>query len=166
MTVDGWLLVAAVLLLLGVVASKASSRLGVPSLLLFLGLGMLAGSDGPGGIDLVDFELVQSLGVVALAFILFVGGLDTRWEDVRPVLWQGIGLATVGVAATAVTVGVFAMWALDLSLTSAILLGAIISSTDAAAVFSVLRSRGVGLRGRLRRCWSWNRAATIRWPSS
>jgi len=149
-SVDRWLLIAAVLLLLGVVASKASSRLGVPSLLLFLGLGMLAGSDGPGGIELDDYELVQSLGVVALAFILFGGGLDTRWDDVRPVLWQGVGLATLGVAVTAITVGVAATAVFDLSLTSGILLGAIISSTDAAAVFSVLRSRGVGLRGRLR----------------
>jgi len=150
MSIDGWLLVAAVLLLLGVVASKASSRLGVPSLLLFLGVGMLAGSDGPGGIAVDDFELVQSLGVVALAFILFGGGLDTSWEDVRPVLLPGIVLATFGVAITAVTVGLFATAIFDLSLTGGILLGAIISSTDAAAVFSVLRSRGVGLRGRLR----------------
>ena len=150
MSIDGWLLIAAVLLLLGVVASKVSSRLGVPSLLLFLALGMLAGSDGPGGIALDDFELVQSLGVVALAFILFSGGLETRWDDVRPVLWQGMALATLGVATTAVTVGLFATVVLDLSLTGGILLGAIISSTDAAAVFSVLRSRGVGLRSPLR----------------
>ena len=150
MSVDGWLLIAAVLLLLGVVASKVSSRLGVPSLLLFLALGMLAGSDGPGGIALEDFELVQSLGVVALAFILFSGGLETTWGDVRPVLWKGIGLATVGVATTAAIVGAFATVVLDLSLTGGILLGAIISSTDAAAVFSVLRSRGVGLRRPLR----------------
>lgn len=150
MSIDGWLLIAAVLLLLGVVASKVSSRLGVPSLLLFLALGMLAGSDGPGGIALEDFELVQSLGVVALAFILFSGGLETRWDDVRPVLWKGIGLATVGVATTAAIVGAFATVVLDLSITAGILLGAIISSTDAAAVFSVLRSRGVGLRPPLR----------------
>ena len=150
MSIDGWLLIASVLLLLGVVASKVSSRLGVPSLLLFLALGMLAGSDGPGGIALDDFELVQSLGVVALAFILFSGGLETRWDEVRPVLWQGIGLATIGVATTAAIVGLFAMVVLDLSPTGGILLGAIISSTDAAAVFSVLRSRGVGLRSPLR----------------
>lgn len=150
MTIDGWLLIAAVLLVLGVVASKASSRLGIPALLLFLALGMLAGSDGPGGIALDDYELVQSLGVVALAFILFGGGLDTSWDDVRPVLWQGIALATFGVAATAVTVGLVATVVFDLSLIGGILLGAIISSTDAAAVFAVLRSNGIGLRGRLR----------------
>jgi cell volume regulation protein A len=149
-SIDGWLLIAAVLLLLGVIASKASSRLGIPSLLLFLALGMLAGSDGPGGIHLDDYELVQSLGVVALAFILFGGGLDTKWRDVRPVLGYGMALATGGVLATALVVGIFATVLFDLSLTGGILLGAIISSTDAAAVFSVLRSRGVGLRGRLR----------------
>ena len=150
MEIDGSLLIAGVLLLGAVVASKASSRLGIPALLLFLGLGMLAGSDGPGGIALDDYELVQSLGVVALAFILFGGGLDTNWDDVRPVLVPAVVLATVGVAVTALVVGLVAMVVFDLSLTGGILLGAIISSTDAAAVFSVLRSRGVGLRGRLR----------------
>lgn len=150
MEIDSSLLIAGVLLLCAVVASKASSRLGIPALLLFLGLGMLAGSDGPGGIALDDYELVRSLGVVALAFILFGGGLDTNWDDVRPVLVPGIALATVGVAVTALVVGLVAMAVFDLSLTGGILLGAIVSSTDAAAVFSVLRSRGVGLRGRLR----------------
>jgi potassium/hydrogen antiporter len=148
--VDSWLLIAAVLLVLGVVASKLSSRLGVPALLLFLALGMLAGSDGPGGIDLDDHELVQSIGVVALAFILFTGGLETRRDDARAVVVPGVGLATVGVLVTALVVGGVASVVLDLSLTGGILLGAIISSTDAAAVFSVLRSRAVGLRGRLR----------------
>jgi potassium/hydrogen antiporter len=149
-SIDGWLLVAAVLLVTAIAASKASSRLGIPALLLFLGVGMVAGSDGPGGIYLDDHQLVQSVGVVALAFILFVGGLDTRWQEVRPALPYGLGLATAGVALTAGTVGVFATWVFDLSLTEGILLGAIISSTDAAAVFSVLRSRGVGLEGHLR----------------
>ena len=150
MNIDGWLLIAAVLLVLAISASKASAKLGIPSLLLFLAVGMLAGSDGPGGIELDDYQLVQSVGVVALAFILFVGGLDTRWNDVRPALGHGIALATFGVAVTALTVGVFATAIFGMSLTEGILLGAIISSTDAAAVFSVLRSRGVGLRGQLR----------------
>lgn len=85
------------LLLASVLASKASSRFGVPALLLFLAVGMLAGSDGPGGIAFDYPQLAQSLGIVALAFILFSGGLDTRWEDVRPVLSPGLALATVGV---------------------------------------------------------------------
>ncbi len=144
------LVVASALLLAGVLASRLSSRLGVPALLLFLGVGMAAGSDGPGGIDFDDYELAQSLGIVALAFILFSGGLSTVWAEVRPVVRQGAALATIGVLLTALVTGVAASWALDLSLEAGLLIGAIVSSTDAAAVFSVLRSRGVGLRGHLR----------------
>lgn len=143
-------LVASGLLLLGVIASRISSRLGVPALLVFLALGMLAGSDGPGGIDFDNAELAQTLGVVALALILFSGGISTNWLEVRPVLRQGVALATVGVLITATIVGLTAMWAFELPWESAMLLGAIVSSTDAAAVFSVLRSRNVSLRGRLR----------------
>lgn len=144
------MLVAAVLILLGVVASKASDRLGVPSLLLFLVIGMLAGSEGIGGIEFDDVELAQAVGVVALAFILFAGGFDTDWREVRPVLGQGAVLATVGVLGTALVVGLVATWALDVSLTAGMLLGAIVSSTDAAAVFAVLRSRNVSLKDPLR----------------
>lgn len=140
----------ALLMLLGVVASKVSTRLGVPALLLFLGLGMLAGSEGIGQIEFADLELAQDIGVIALAFILFAGGLDTQWEHVRPVLGRGMLLATLGVLATAGVSGLFASWALGISTTAGLLLGAIISSTDAAAVFSVLRSKSVGLKGQLR----------------
>ncbi|MBZ0158042.1 MAG: potassium/proton antiporter [Alphaproteobacteria bacterium] len=140
------LLGAAILLLLSIIASKASGRLGVPSLLLFLIVGMLAGSDGPGGIHFDDPYLTQLIGVVALAFILFAGGLDTNWESIRPVLWQGIALSTAGVLFTAVSVGWFAASILDFTLLEGLLLGAIISSTDAAAVFSILRSRKVSLK--------------------
>lgn len=143
-------LVASGLLLLGVVASRLSSGLGIPGLLVFLAVGMLAGSDGPGGIDFDNAEVAQTLGVVALAFILFSGGISTSWDEVRPVLNQGAALATVGVLITALLAGVSAMWAFDLSLETGLLIGAIISSTDAAAVFAVLRSRNVSLRGQLR----------------
>ena len=143
-------LVASGLLLLGVIASRISSRLGVPAVLVFLALGMLAGSDGPGGIDFDNAELSQTLGVVALALILFSGGISTSWVEVRPVLRQGVALATIGVLITAVTVGLTAMWVFDLPWESGMMLGAIVSSTDAAAVFSVLRSRNVSLQGRLR----------------
>ncbi|MGD9797677.1 MAG: potassium/proton antiporter [Acidimicrobiia bacterium] len=138
------------LVLLGVVASKVSARLGVPALLLFLILGMLAGSEGVGGIHFADFEAAQTVGVVALAVILFAGGLETEWSTVRPVMGRGLLLATFGVLMTAAVAGLFASWILGLSLTAGLLLGAIISSTDAAAVFSVLRSRSVGLKGQLR----------------
>lgn len=144
------LLVGALLLLGGVLLSKTSSRFGVPSLLLFLGLGMLAGSDGIGGIAFDDVELAQDVGIVALAFILFSGGLSTRWTDIRPVLGRGIALASVGVLLSAVVLGSLAAWLLDLELWQGMLLGSIVASTDAAAVFSILRSRGVVLGRRLR----------------
>jgi cell volume regulation protein A len=144
------LLVASGLLLLGVVASRLSSSLGIPGLLVFIGVGMLAGSDGPGGIDFDNAEVAQTLGVVALAFILFSGGISTSWDEIRPTVRRGTALATVGVLITAVVAGLTAQWAFDLSLETGLLIGAIISSTDAAAVFSVLRSRSVSLRGDLR----------------
>jgi cell volume regulation protein A len=143
------LLVGAALLLLSVLASKASHRLGIPALLLFLVLGMVAGSDGPGGIYFDDHWLAQSLGSVALAYILFAGGLDTKWEVVRPVLLPSGLLSTVGVAMTAGLLGLFAHLALGFSPLQGLLLGAIVSSTDAAAVFSILRARDVRLSGRL-----------------
>lgn len=143
------LLVASGLLIVSIIASKTTGRLGVPALLLFLVVGMLAGSEGPGGIAFDDPWLAQSLGVVALALILFAGGLDTDWAGVRPVLWHGAALATVGVILTAAALGAFVHLVLGFSLLEGLLLGAIVSSTDAAAVFAVLRSRKVGLRGRL-----------------
>jgi len=111
---------------------------------------MLAGADGPGGIYFDDAHLAQSLGVVALALILFSGGLDTEWSSVRPVLLKGLALSTAGVLITAVLVGLFARVVLGFSLLEGILLGAIVSATDAAAVFSVLRARSVGLKGNVR----------------
>jgi cell volume regulation protein A len=143
------LLGASVLLLLSILASKASGRLGVPALLLFLVIGMLAGSDGPGGIYFDDARLSQSLGVVALALILFAGGLDTDWNSIRPVFREGLALSTLGVLFTALLVGGFVTWVLHFSLLENLLLGAIVSSTDAAAVFAVLRSRNVSLKGSL-----------------
>jgi cell volume regulation protein A len=149
-SIDHLLLGAALLLLLSVVASKTSGKSGVPVLLFFLAIGMLAGSDGPGGIYFDDPRLAQSLGVVALVFILFAGGLDTDWKSVRPVLQHGLGLATFGVVLTALCLGAFASALLGYSLAEGLLLGAIVSSTDAAAVFAVLRSRDVGLKGNLK----------------
>jgi len=149
-TIEYLLLGASGLLLLSVIASKASGRMGVPALLLFLGIGMLAGSDGPGGIHFDDPWLAQFLGIVALAFILFAGGMDTQWSSVRSVLGAGIALSTVGVAITAGLVGWFATTVLHLSWTEGLLIGAIVSSTDAAAVFAVMRSKSVSLRDPLK----------------
>lgn len=144
------LLLGSILLFLSIVASKTSFKFGIPTLIFFLVIGMLAGSDGIGGIYFNDPKIAQFLGVVALTFILFSGGLDTKWESVKPVLRDGISLATIGVLITAISVGVFSSWLLDIPIEVALLLGAIVSSTDAAAVFSILRSRSIGLKGVLR----------------
>ncbi|HXF86150.1 MAG TPA: potassium/proton antiporter [Anaerolineales bacterium] len=144
------LTIVASLLLLSVLASKVSDRFGIPALLLFLALGMLAGSDGPGGIYFDDPALSQFIGIVALNLILFAGGLETEWKDIRPVLKEGAILSTLGVVLTALIVGVIAQALLNFSLLEGLLLGAIVSSTDAAAVFSILRSKSLGLKGKLR----------------
>ena len=144
------LLGVAVLLLLSVISSKASTQLGVPTLVLFLAIGMLAGSDGPGGIYFDNPWLAQSLGTLALIFILFSGGLDTKWKEAKSVLWRGAILSTLGVILTAAIVAYAAHYVLDFSVLEAMLLAAIISSTDAAAVFSILRSKQISLKGDLR----------------
>ncbi|MFP5488482.1 MAG: potassium/proton antiporter, partial [Acidimicrobiia bacterium] len=149
MDAQPWVLAAAALLIAGVLASKTSSRFGVPSLLLFLGLGMAAGSDGIVGNEFDDFELARSFGIIALGYILFSGGLGTRFADIRPVLGPGVALASVGVVLTAALLGGTASVLLDLPFEEGLLLGAIIASTDAAAVFSILRSRGVRINERL-----------------
>jgi len=147
---ENTLIGVALLLLLSVLASKVSDRFGVPALLLFLVLGMLAGSDGPGGIYFDDATLAQFVGITALTLILFSGGLDTDWHSVRPVLRYGLALSTLGVLLTTFIVGVFAHVVLHSSLVEGLLLGAIVSSTDAAAVFAVLRSKGASLKGQLK----------------
>ncbi|MEI9922141.1 MAG: potassium/proton antiporter [Bacteroidota bacterium] len=144
------LLLGSILLFISIVASKTSFKLGIPTLILFLIVGMLAGSDGPGGIYFDDPETAQFLGVVALNFILFSGGLETKLESIRPIMKDGIALSTIGVLITAMLVGVFAAYVLGFSIVEGMLLGAVVSSTDAAAVFSILRSRSVGLKGNIR----------------
>lgn len=144
------LIIAAGLLLISVLVSKISDSSGIPALLLFLSLGMLAGSDGLGLIYFDDPELAQFIGIVALNLILFAGGLDTDWKDVRPILKHGAALSTFGVFITALVVGITAQYLLGITLFQGLLLGAIVSSTDAAAVFSILRSKSLGLKGKLR----------------
>ncbi|MDW8146612.1 MAG: potassium/proton antiporter [Roseiflexaceae bacterium] len=143
------LLIAALLLILSIIAGKTSLRLGVPAPLLFLLIGMLAGSDGPGGIAFDDAWLAQSVGVLALVLILFSGGLDTDIQVIRPVLRTGLILANLGVLISALLVAVAAHLLLQFSLLEGFLLGAIVSSTDAAAVFAVMRTRDVNLRDNL-----------------
>jgi potassium/hydrogen antiporter len=137
---------AGLLLLTSLLASKASNKLGIPALVLFIGIGILAGSEGIGGIYFDNVEAARDLGMTALAFILFAGGLETKWRLVRPVLYNAISLATVGVMVTAVIIGVAAVLIFHFPPMVALLLGAIVSSTDAAAVFSVLRGRGIHLK--------------------
>lgn len=144
------LLVTGILVLASILASRISDRLGLPALVVFLCIGMLAGSDGPGGIYFENAAAANLVGTIALAFILFSGGLDTNWRLIRPVLARGILLSTGGVVLTALLMGLFAWLFFGFSPIVALLLGAIISSTDAAAVFSVLRGKGVGLKGNLR----------------
>lgn len=145
-----YILIGASILLVSVLASKISDRFGVPALLLFLILGMLAGSDGPGGIYFDDPAQAQFIGVIALVLILFSGGLDTEWNSVRPVIKKGLLLSTLGVFITALVVGLFSTVLLGFSLVEGLLLGSIVSSTDAAAVFSVLRSKSINLKGQLK----------------
>ncbi len=141
--------IVGLLVMVSVLANRISDRLGVPTLLVFIAVGMLAGSDGIGGIYFDDPHVTNLIGVFALAYILFSGGLDTEWRKVRCVVRSAALLATVGVVLTALLVGVFASHLLQIPLLEGLLLGAIVSSTDAAAVFAVLRSRGVGLKGRV-----------------
>jgi cell volume regulation protein A len=138
------------LLIISILSSRASFKLGIPSLLLFLFIGMAAGMLGLGWVYGENPRIAQSLGVVALVFILFSGGLETEWTSVQPILRQGIALSSVGVFLTALFVGIFAVEVLHFSFLEGMLLGAIVSATDAAAVFSVLRSKNISLSGNLR----------------
>ncbi|WP_452230130.1 potassium/proton antiporter [Lacinutrix sp. MEBiC02404] len=150
LTIENILLVGSFLLLISIFAGKTSYKFGVPTLLLFLGIGMLAGSDGIGGIRFDDPKLAQFIGIVSLNFILFSGGLDTNWKSVKPILREGIALSTLGVLFTAVSLGTFVWFVTDFTIYESLLLGSIVSSTDAAAVFSILRSKSLALKTNLR----------------
>jgi potassium/hydrogen antiporter len=149
-TPENIILISSILLIASIIANKTSFKLGIPTLIFFLLVGMLAGSEGIGKIYFDDPHTAQLLGVVALNFILFSGGMDTKWESVKPIIWRGVSLSTLGVLLTASIVGISAHLLAGLSLLEGLLLGSIVSATDAAAVFSILRSRNVGLKGSLR----------------
>lgn len=148
--IDQVILLAAVLILLGIISSKLSARLGLPVLVLFLIVGMLAGEDGPGGILFDNAEAAHSLGTLALALILFDGGLQTPIKAIKLVWKPASALATFGVLITGAITGYAAAYILDISLLHGMLLGAIVGSTDAAAVFSLLRNAGIHLTGKLK----------------
>jgi cell volume regulation protein A len=133
------LLLVGGILAISMAVAIGAARVGVPTLVAFLALGMLLGSDGPGGIDFEDAELARTVGIAGLAAILYEGGLSTSWRRLRRVAVPAGLLATVGVVATAVLAGVAAQALFDLSWLEAVLLGAVVASTDAAAVFATLR---------------------------
>jgi cell volume regulation protein A len=143
------ILATGALLAAGLLASLAAGRLRIPGLVLFLGLGMAIGSDGTGWIDFSDYELARFVGIIALGLILYEGGLSAGFDEIRPVLGTALRLATIGTLVTAAVTGVAAAWVLDRPLLEGLLLGAVLCSTDGAAIFALLR--GSTLRRRLAR---------------
>ncbi|MCQ2973390.1 MAG: potassium/proton antiporter [Bacteroidales bacterium] len=155
--IELFLLIASILFFVSILACKAGYKFGVPILLLFLLVGMIFGVDGV-GIQFSDMDSAQTIGTIALCIILFSGGLDTKLSDIKPVIKEGIVLATVGVFLTAIITGVIIKFVFDLSLshiisislTSSLLLASTMASTDSASVFSILRSKGLNLKNNLR----------------
>lgn len=150
LTTENILLIGSLLLFISLLVGKSTSRFGIPILLFFIMVGMMAGSEGIGHIYFDSPELLQFIGVVALNFILFSGGIETKWESLKPVIYKGALLSTLGVLISAFSIGLFVSYVTNFSLLEGLLLGAIVSSTDAAAVFSVLRAKNVGLKGQIR----------------
>ena len=154
-TPENVLLVGAIIWFISIVLSKTGYRFGVPVLLVFLLVGMLLGTDGI-GIRFDNYKYAQIIGMVALTIILFSGGMDTKFSDIKPILGAGVMLSTVGVLLTTVFTGFFIYGishafshVLQIPLTLALLLAATMSSTDSASVFNILRSQKMGLRNRL-----------------
>lgn len=146
-SVEGILIIGSILVFLSIIASKVSNELGVPVLLIFLGISMLAGSDGIGGIQFDNAYAAQILGSITLSIILFSGGLETNREKIKPILIPGLILATIGVAITAILLGVCSYYIIDdFSMKESLLLGSLVASTDAAAVFSILRSQNLNIK--------------------
>src|SRR5262245_26521684 len=133
------ILVAGALLAAGILGALLADRIRIPGLLLFLGLGMLAGSEGIGGIEFDNVELARTLGTIALVLILFEGRLTAGWSEIRPVLGTAASMATIGTAITACAAGLAAHWIFDISVLEGMLVGAAIAATDSAAIFAVLR---------------------------
>lgn len=150
------LLICSVILFVSIMAGKAGFRVGLPALLLFLGIGMLFGSDGL-GLQFSNPQIAQFIGMIALSIILFSGGMDTKLSEIKPIASQGVVLATLGVLVTTAITGYFIFWLTGLvagyetlTLAESLLMAAVMSSTDSASVFSILRSKGVYLKQRLR----------------
>ena len=155
-TAGNILLVGSVLLFVSIIVGKTGYKFGVPTLLLFLLVGMLFGSDGL-GMQFHNADEAQFIGMVALSIILFSGGMDTKFNDVRPIMAQGIMLSTIGVLLTAFFTGIFIWWISGMSwsniafpITTSLLLASTMSSTDSASVFAILRSQNINLKHNLR----------------
>ena len=140
------LLLCAVVLLASILGSKLSGRLGIPTLFFFIALGMLFGTDGLLKIDFENYHLAEQVCSAALIFIMFYGGFGTKWSAARPVARQSVLLSTLGVVITAGLTGLFCRFVLGMSLAEGLLVGAVLGSTDAASVFSVLRSQRLNLK--------------------
>ncbi|MDD2475364.1 MAG: cation:proton antiporter, partial [Dysgonamonadaceae bacterium] len=156
MSLELILLISSILFFVSMVVGKAGHRFGIPVLLLFLGVGMVFGQDGF-GLNFHNIQTAQIIGTVALSIILFSGGLDTKFLEIRPIIFPGVVMATLGVVLTALFTGVFVWWitsmlipSLGIGFLTALLLASTTSSTDSASVFGILRSRGTILKNNLR----------------
>jgi cell volume regulation protein A len=143
------ILIGGLLLGAGIAAAMIADKVRVPGLVLFLGLGMLVGSDGPGGVDFSDAELTETLGTIGIVLILFEGGLTAGWPEIRPVLKTAISMAFLGTILTAAIAALAAAWLFGLGTLEALIVGSAIAATDSAAIFAVLR--GSKLRRRVAR---------------
>ncbi len=150
MNIDTLLFTFSLLVIISILIAKAFKNAGVPILLLFLIVGMLAGSEGPGKIFFDDAQLAQSIGIISLVLILFAGGLETKWKLASPILYSAISLSTFGVIITTSVVGIFIHYVLHMSFLISLLLGAVVASTDAAAIFSVMSFRNLNLKNNIK----------------
>ncbi|MDR1806179.1 MAG: potassium/proton antiporter [Clostridium sp.] len=144
-----WIIIGAALVTVSIFSSKLIYKIGVPTLLIFLAMGMFVGVDGPLHVDFEDAHLAESICSVALMFIMFYGGFGLNWREAKRVAAPALLLSTVGVVLTAGLLGIMAYWILGWSLVNSMLLGAVVSSTDAASVFSVLRARKLSLKNHM-----------------